>query len=192
MVRSTSLLRDAPGGHYSLGRTQMAFWGLLVFLGWLAVWVLTQMLEYIPNQTLMLMGISAVTGLAAAFIGQPPADRLATLKAEADALRAKPAASPPVALTPAEQVRLAEIDQDLARVQAFNARPAAFWRDLCDDGNGPSFQRVQVVAWTLALGVVFVFSIASTMAMPEFSQTLLLLMGLSNGTYLGFKFSEKA
>ena len=71
-------------------------------------------------------------------------------------------------------------------------RSAGFWQDICDDGNGLSFHRLQVVIWTAVLGVVFVGSVSRTMSMPEFSDTLLTLLGISNGTYLGFKIPEKA
>jgi hypothetical protein len=51
---------------------------------------------------------------------------------------------------------------------------------------------LQVVIWTLVLGVVFVVSVIQTMSMPEFPGSLLILMGVSNVTYLGFKIPEKA
>jgi hypothetical protein len=40
---------------------------------------------------------------------------------------------------------------------------------------------------TLILGIVFVFGVFQQLAMPKFDATLLILMGISNGTYLGFK-----
>ena len=46
-------------------------------------------------------------------------------------------------------------------------------------------------AWTLILGVIFIGSVYKDLAMPEFNVTLLGLMGISSGTYLGFKFPEK-
>ena len=41
--------------------------------------------------------------------------------------------------------------------------------------------------WTLVLGVIFVASVYNDLSMPEFSATLLGLMGISSGTYLGVK-----
>jgi hypothetical protein len=38
--------------------------------------------------------------------------------------------------------------------------------------------------------MVFVRLVYNDFAMPEFSPTLLGLMGISSGTYLGFKFPE--
>jgi ABC-type Mn2+/Zn2+ transport system permease subunit len=64
-------------------------------------------------------------------------------------------------------------------------------RDLLADGDGISFHRFQIVVWTLILGVVFVWSVYRDMSMPEFDASLLTLMGLSSGTYVGFKWPEK-
>jgi hypothetical protein len=66
-----------------------------------------------------------------------------------------------------------------------------FLRDVLSDGGGISFHRFQMFVWTLALGVIFIASVFRHLAMPAFSATLLGLMGISSGTYLGFKFPEK-
>lgn len=62
-----------------------------------------------------------------------------------------------------------------------------FLTDLLTDGTGPSFHRYQMVLFTIILAVVFVVKVATNLVMPEFDATLLGLMGISNGTYLGFK-----
>jgi hypothetical protein len=59
--------------------------------------------------------------------------------------------------------------------------------DLLGDEGHISFHRFQIAVWTLVLGVVFVMKLLSELAMPEFSATVLGLMGISSGTYLGFK-----
>jgi hypothetical protein len=64
-------------------------------------------------------------------------------------------------------------------------------RDLLWDGNGMSFHRFQIVVWTLVLGFIFVASVYAELTMPDFSATLLGLMGISSGTYLGFKLPER-
>lgn len=43
----------------------------------------------------------------------------------------------------------------------------------------------------LVLGVIFLSSVYNQLTMPEFSATLLGLMGISAGTYIGFKFPEQ-
>ena len=65
-----------------------------------------------------------------------------------------------------------------------------FVRDILSDGDGISLHRFQMFVWTLVLGVIFVASVYKNLAMPEFSTTLLGLMGISSGTYLGFKVPE--
>jgi hypothetical protein len=62
-----------------------------------------------------------------------------------------------------------------------------FVSDLISDKEGVSIHRLQMFAWTLVLGVIFLASVYKDLAMPEFSATLLGLMGISSGTYLGVK-----
>jgi hypothetical protein len=50
---------------------------------------------------------------------------------------------------------------------------------------------VQMAVWTVVLVVVFVYAVKDNVLMPEFDATLLGLMGISSGTYVGFKFPEK-
>ena len=48
-----------------------------------------------------------------------------------------------------------------------------------------------MVLFTVLLAVIFVAKTASALVMPEFDTTLLGLMGISSGTYLGFKLQGK-
>jgi len=54
-----------------------------------------------------------------------------------------------------------------------------------------TFIQRRIVIWTLILGIIYVYSVWETLAMPEFSSTLLALQGLSAGAYLGFKIPDK-
>lgn len=67
-----------------------------------------------------------------------------------------------------------------------------FLNDVLSDDQGISIYRFQLFAWTLVLGVIFCASVYDGLAMPQFSTTLLGLMGISSGTYLGFKVPEKS
>jgi len=71
-------------------------------------------------------------------------------------------------------------------------RSEGFLRDVMSDPTGISLHRFQMFAWTLILGVIFIASVYHNLEMPQFSATLLGLMGISSGTYLGFKVPEKA
>jgi hypothetical protein len=65
---------------------------------------------------------------------------------------------------------------------------SGWWRDLVTDDRGVvALDRFQVVVWTLVLGGVFLTSVLWDLTMPEFSTTMLALMGISSGTYIGFK-----
>jgi len=64
-------------------------------------------------------------------------------------------------------------------------------RDILRDGSGYSFHRFQIFAWSIVLGIIFLSAVYNSLTMPEFSTTLLGLMGISSGTYIGFKFPEQ-
>jgi hypothetical protein len=66
-----------------------------------------------------------------------------------------------------------------------------FLNDVMSDPAGVSLHRFQMFVWTLVLGVIFCGSVFKDLEMPQFSATLLGLMGISSGTYLGFKVPEK-
>ena len=65
-----------------------------------------------------------------------------------------------------------------------------FLRDILSDDDGISLHRFQIFVWTIALGVIFCVEVYKNLSMPQFDPTLLALMGISAGTYLGFKFPE--
>jgi preprotein translocase subunit YajC len=200
LVKNPTVLRDQKNGFYSLGKSQMAFWGLLVALAFAGIWFLTGTMEHIPDQVLILIGISSATGLSAVVIGE---NKIAAnqLKIETDikSLQAEQKQLETEQNTAGNTFPQGSIDrlkQIKAAIEKLAQQPAAaqsagFWRDICNNGDGLSFHRLQVVIWTLILGVVFINDVSKVMSMPEFSNTLLMLMGISSGTYLGFKIPEK-
>jgi hypothetical protein len=118
------------------------------------------------------------------------------------------------ALTPAEQEaldsqkellrqeKIAEAGKaaELKRIDDQNAlnesqliKPVSegFWRDLITDKDGVTLHRSQILVWTIALGAFFIWQVWEHLTMPAFSTELLALLGISSGTYLGFKFPEK-
>ena len=62
--------------------------------------------------------------------------------------------------------------------------------DLVAENNVISFHRFQILVWTLILGIMFIANVYNELAMPQFSATLLGLLGISAGTYVGFKLPE--
>lgn len=54
-----------------------------------------------------------------------------------------------------------------------------------------SLHRCQIAIWTLIVLVIFVIDLISTMRLPEIPNKLMVLMGISGGTYLGFNLPAK-
>jgi len=210
----------APGKRrpYNLGRAQMAFWFFLIYASYMSIWLITSALDTITPSLLALMGISAGTALGEALIdnGKDTAttNQVQDLTAERQAVEQSIAQSQSdldanvvASSTVADQsnrdvlnrqltesrTRLGQIDLQLRALNAQQAPSASagFLRDILSDSSGYSFHRFQIFAWTIVLGIIFVSSVYNNLTMPEFSTTLLGLMGLSAGTYIGFKFPEQ-
>jgi len=167
LCRHTNIIRaplaPSSGGvaPYSLSRFQLAFWFVLVVAGYVLVWIITGELDTITQSILALIGIGSGTALGAAMIDTPNVTQQSTDTA------------PPPPPPPAGASR-------------------GFLTDiLSDSAGGISIHRFQMFVWTITLGVIFVVSVYKDLSMPQFSTTLLGLMGISSGTYLGFKFPEK-
>jgi hypothetical protein len=78
-----------------------------------------------------------------------------------------------------------------AQAETVVVKSRGFVHDVLSDADGISLHRFQMFVWTLVLGIIFVASVYKNLSMPEFSATLLGLMGISSGTYVGFKSQEK-
>jgi hypothetical protein len=84
-----------------------------------------------------------------------------------------------------------DVNRDEARRQKARAAVSRdFVKDILSDDGGVTFHRFQTAVWTLALGIYFAVKVAMSLEMPVFDMTLLGLMGISNGTYLGMKIPE--
>jgi hypothetical protein len=146
-----ALAADAPTNAsaqkkaYSLGRTQMALWTLLVVGALMFLFGVTWNENTLSSGVVVLIGISFGTTLLAATAEGTP----------------KPRAS------------------------------KNFWADLVSDDDGPSFHRCQMVLFTIILAVIFVVKVVMNLVMPDFDSALLSLMGISSGTYVGFKLQGK-
>lgn len=201
----------------SLGRSQMAFWFFLVFSAFFLLWLATGYTDTLNSSTLTLIGISAATAVGSAFIDtgkrhlfdeqvvarksaaetndqilvRLQADLLANQQAltvnEAD--RRTTSAVDLLAAHEATHAKLVAQRTLLNRQIEFFHRP--LWQvalhDLLDENSVISFHRFQMCVWTIVLGIIFVSDVYAKGAMPEFDATLLGLMGVSAGTFIGFK-----
>jgi hypothetical protein len=185
LARATPLLRDAgktaPGAlrPYSLARTQLAAWTVTIIGSYLFIWAVLGNTDPLNNTALILMGLSALTGVAASIVDNKPAPPKPA-PAPAPAPPAPDAQAPPPAPAPAPA--------PAAGVPVTDP-PASvnFVTDILSDKDGVSIYRFQMAVWTLVLIVVFLYTVWNTLAMPDFSEVLLGLMGISNGTYVGMK-----
>ena len=92
-----------------------------------------------------------------------------------------------------KKAKLAETSKKIADAESGLTKPVSesLGKDLLTDVNGITLHRFQMLVWTFVLGVLFTIGVYKELAMPEFSTTLLALMGISAGTYLGFKIPER-
>jgi hypothetical protein len=198
-LRSTG--RDRPT--FSLGRVQMAFWFFIVASAYLFLWLVLGDNNSFNQTALTLLGISLSTGLIARAIDASKQGNVNQLKAERsqlDARRATLEALAPGQLTDESKqelasikTRISQIDQQVndAVVPPDEHKSEGFLADILSDENGISLHRVQMVGWTLILGLVFIADVVNKLAMPVFDPTLLGLMGISSGAFIGFKLPEK-
>jgi len=91
---------------------------------------------------------------------------------------------------------LAAIFIDKPDASTTNPAPArqtsqGFLEDLVCDSEGAKLQRIQMIAWTCILAVIFIWNVFWNFVFVDFDTNLLLLMGIASSTYLGFKTQEK-
>jgi hypothetical protein len=134
---------ETPIAPFSLARSQMALWLILTTAGFLYIWLgIGQYWNVVTGQTLTLLGIQAITGVAAVQIdgNKGPTSR-------------------------------------------------SFLRDILGDtGSGPRLDRIQAVAWTAVLATIFTWNVLWNFRFVEFDTNLLILLGIAQGVYLGFKY----
>ena len=164
---------------WSLGRTQMAVWGFLVLACFIFISQLTGAIAPLSESAIVLIGISAATALGAKTV-EASNERSKSKSDEIKLLRQ--------VFKPAEYTGTKE-EIKLAKKAGY--RPTdGFLCDLLADQDGYSLHRLQMAAWTVVLAIIFGSEVYRTLSMPEFDTTLLALMGISGGTYVGFKLQE--
>jgi hypothetical protein len=209
----TTLLRYTVGADpnapqtapFSLGLCQMAFWFFLAIAAYVYICASTLQIHIPMGSVLGLLGISATTGLAASAVDTRKTSTANKQKndllVEQDVLKDRIAdlqsATPAPGSASEKELldkksRVATVNASIAKLPAAPnvSKSEGPLKDILNDGDGISFHRFQIAVWTLVLGGVFVWGVYRNMSMPEFDASLLTLMGISSGTYVGFKFPE--
>jgi hypothetical protein len=170
-------LVQAPDGRASLSALQILLWTLVVAASAVYVMTLSGNLINITPGTLTLLGIAGAAGLIAAFAktsttstgqdGTPGA---------AKAMVATPTAMP----SPVAPV----IHTDGAAPQ---------WRDLVLDpkSKAPDITRIQMLLFTVVSAAFVIMQVLNYFVVPDIPVGYQILIGLSNGVYVGNKFSAE-
>lgn len=215
-TRPPALLRIFPGLNkvtgrplalYSLAKVQMAWWLFIIVAAFLGIWVAVGDYNTVTTSTLILFGISVGTTVTSKIIDTNKQSNAQDLKATKAALEQQVAPSAPAegaaATEPApveaqtqRAMKAVQLEQVKAQLTNLTVRPEeatsqGFLTDIMSDENGVSVHRFQMVVWTIVLTLIFVSEVYKTLSMPEFSNTLLTLMGISSGTYVTLKVPEK-
>ncbi len=140
---------------YSLARSQMAFWTMIILIAFMIVWWNTGNIIQITGQVLALLGISAGTTIGANLMDNDDLANPAIIK----------------------------------RHQEENSSKK-FMLNILSDQRGLSIHRFQNVVFTIAIGCYFLFEVIQHYRIPALNTELMILMGISSGTYLAIKKGE--
>ncbi|MCB2193886.1 MAG: hypothetical protein KQI62_20085, partial [Deltaproteobacteria bacterium] len=215
-AKTTGLIRDSrvdiktvKKRPYSLGKSQLAFWFLIALPCFFFIWLVTGSTESLTSSTLILLGISSLTTLTAGYVEKDKTakeneERPKLIKKKGDLESEQDMVLKEIKVASRyEKARLnrkeeslkdqvEQIDSQLESMALKKTPPRPFFfRDVISDNSGVNLPRLQCAIWTLVLGFIFISTTFCSLAMPEFSATLLALMGISNGTYVAMKLPEK-
>lgn len=210
-----STKNEFRGHAVSLARVQMGWWFFLVVAAFFYIWTVIGYMPDLPASVLGLIGIASGTALGAAVIDIGKREQAGSKLVEAEKklselqqartkinseLDAMNTTTPTEDFTAKKTELAAAVTQVSIQSQEVNrlkvqqsavASTGSWFFDMLSDANGISFHRLQMGIWTVVLGLVFIDEVASNLALPVFHESLLALMGISAGTYLGFKFPEQ-
>jgi hypothetical protein len=197
--KGSALLRNyGSGSPFSLALTQMGFWSFLVVSAYIFIFLITGAQPPINGSILILLGIGTGTALGGRIIDENKmSGQLRKLGEEKEKLvsQMKTASYAPekVVAPDSTKTELEGVEKAITAVKALpdDASSKGFFTDILNDVNGISIHRFQMFIWTIVLGAIFCRSVYQDLEMPQFSETLLALIGISSGTYLGFKLPER-
>lgn len=166
LIRDPDLNNKGELGPFSLSQTQLAFWTVIIVGGFIYLVILTGLCDSLNDSCLLLLGISGGTTGIASFID---------FYKKRNVINNNPAIQ----------------EGDVNPSKMFVKEHRGFLHDILSDGVNISVQRSQIFIWNLVLGLYFIWYVIDNKSMPVFSNTLLLLAGVSSTLYLASKGPEK-
>jgi hypothetical protein len=168
LCKTTGLIREPDElpsglGPFSLAQTQLAFWTVIIVGGFLYLTILTGLPNSLNDSSLLLLGITGGTTGVASFIDYFKKGIRTTTMAQGG----------------------------YGNNSGFVKPKRGFLVDISSDGVNLNMQRAQTIMWNFVLGIYFIWYVITNKAMPEFSNTLLTLAGVSSLVYLSSKGPEK-
>jgi hypothetical protein len=175
-----------PSGYASLSQFQIFVWTLVIGASAVYVMALSGELVTITTGALILLGISGVSVLTAQFqSANAPKTAGTATDPKADAA---PPSAPGVAPEGAPPVP-ANRPVDSRKTIESGHTPA--WSDLVVADGQVDVTRLQMFYFTIIAAAFVVMSVVTSYEIPEIPQGFLLLMGISNGVYVGSKFTPR-
>lgn len=191
-------------GQPSTSKFQVILWTAAVVFAYLAIYQIRishghpEAMPDIPQNLLIAMGISVVTSVSAKAIAVNASNNAAAaavppkLVAAGPSVVAQPADGPPVLVTPVEIA---------AKANQLIENQSGIFKD---DSGSPDLGKIQLVLWTLIAVGIFLSGVFANVhnpgvctpqgdckeAIPDIGETLMILMGLGHGAYLGKKIAE--
>lgn len=172
---------------FSLARCQMLLWTCVVVVCFVYLYiVLNDYNGLLTREALILMGVSSSTTIAAS--GIEKSREVERSQADDANLRKE--------WTDLKKEFEGQKDSTEKKKKLMEFETArfglteGFFPDLLSDFQGYAIHRMQALLWTVILALIFVQEVSRTLCMPEFNETLLWLLGISNVAYLGFKALE--
>ncbi|MFC0515080.1 hypothetical protein ACFFGT_12755 [Mucilaginibacter angelicae] len=86
--------------------------------------------------------------------------------------------------------KLIENDQKTKTEIDPKAHSEGFFHDILSDRSSINIQRLQNVLFNILFGLIFIQKTVSSNLLPDFDNNILLMMGISAGTYAGLKATE--
>ncbi|WP_109830095.1 hypothetical protein [Reichenbachiella versicolor] len=151
---------------YSFSKTQLAFWILVITASAIYIWGFTGHLDSFNSTAFLLLGISAITTGVGVTINQKE-DKETNASTSDDQDNSE------------EHKKLIEF-----------RRSEGFVKDILSDNSGVNLHRLQALIFNIIFAIAFLKTVLIDYQMPDFNETQLALLGLSNGTYAFLKNKE--